>query len=125
VSYIGLGSRGPNTAATDTTGLNTGNYTNSFTPAALATNVPYFEIYHMIVSNVPIGANAQIVVNNKSWGFTNPLIGSEWDPSQPLLMNPTDEIDFLWSIAASGQAPLVTVWLRYDPVIQPYTKAQL
>jgi hypothetical protein len=125
MSYIGLGSRGPNIALADSTGLNSGNYTNAFTPATLATNVAFFEIYHMIVANVPVGANAQIVVNNKPWGFTNPLFGSEWDPAQPLLMNPTDEIDFLWSIAASGQAPQVTIWLRYDPIIQPLTRMQL
>lgn len=125
MSYIGLGSRGPNTGASDSTGLNTGNFTNAFTPAILATNVPYFEIYHMIVTNVPVGANAQIVVNNKPWGFTYPLFGSEWDPSQPLLMNPTDEIDFLWNVLASGTPPLVTVWLRYDPLIQPITKQAL
>lgn len=124
MSYIGLGSRGPVAAAADTTGLNTGNYTTAFTPAVLACNVPFYEIYHMVVANVPVGANAQIIVNNKPYGFTYPLFGSEWNPAQPLLMNPTDEIDFLWSIAASGQAPQVTVYLRYDPVIQPISKVQ-
>jgi hypothetical protein len=122
MSYIGLGSRGPNVAARDTTGLNVGNYTNAFTPAAMACNVPAFEVYHMIISNVPIGANAQIVINNKPWGFTYPLQGAEWNPPQPMLLNPTDELDFLWSIAASGQAPNVTVWLRYDPAIQPVSR---
>jgi hypothetical protein len=118
MSYIGLGSRTV-TASRDTTGQNTGNYTSAFTSAVFNVNQPYFEIYHMVVQNVPIGANAQIVVNNKPWGFTYPLQGSEWNPAQPLLLNPSDELDFLWSIAASGTAPVVTVWLRYDPAIQP------
>ena len=122
MSYIGLGSRGPVISAADTTGLNTGNYTTAFTPAVLACNVAFYEIYHMVVTNVPVGANAQIIVNNKPYGFTYPLFGSEWNPAQPLLMNPTDEIDFLWSIAASGQAPQITVYLRYDPVIQPVSR---
>lgn len=119
MSYIGLGSRGPVSATSDTTGLNTGNYTTAFTPAVMACNVAYFEVYHMVVANVPIGANANIIINNKPWGFTYPLQGAEWNPPQPMLLNPTDELDFLWSIAASGQAPQVTVYLRYDPIIQP------
>jgi hypothetical protein len=122
VSYIGLGSRGPVAAIADTTGLNTGKYTNAFTPAVISCNVPYFEIYHLVITNVPVGANAQIVINNKPYGFTYPLFGSEYDPSQPILMNPTDEIDFLWSITASGQAPQVTLYLRYDPLIQPVSR---
>lgn len=119
MSYIGLGSRGPYAAIADTTGMNIGNYTNAFTPDIISCNVPYFEIYHMVVTNVPVGARASLLVNNKPFGFTYPLFGSEWNPPQPLLMNPTDELDFLWSIAASGQAPQVTLWLRYDPDIQP------
>lgn len=124
MSYIGLGSR-TNTATSDTTGLNTGNYTNAFTPAVMATNVAYYEIYHMVVSSVQVGANAQILINNKPWGFTYPLQGAEWNPPQPMLLNPTDELDFLWSIAASGTAPIVTVYLRYDPIIQPAGNIQM
>lgn len=121
MSYIGIGQRTVN-AQIDSTGLNTGNYTNAFTPAILNSNVPFFEIYHIVVANVPVGANAQIVINNKPWGFTYPLQGAEWNPPQPMLLNPTDELDFLWSIAASGQAPQVTVWMRYDPTIQPVSR---
>lgn len=116
MAYIGLGPRYL-IASADTTGFNAGNYTNAFSPAILASNVPYFEIHHMIVQQVPIGASAQIIINGRSWGFTLPNGGSEWDPAQPLLLTPGDELDFLWSIAATGTAPLVTVWLRYDPAI--------
>lgn len=124
MSYIGLGSRGPVIASADTTGFNTGNFTCSFSPAVLNTNVAYFEVYHFVVANVPVGASAQITINNKPWGFTYPLQGSEWNPPQPMLLNPTDQIDFLWSIVSSGsQAPTVTAWLRYDPDIQPVMRA--
>ena len=118
MSYIGLGSRMV-TATLDTTGLNSGNYTCAFTGTVLNVYQAYFEVYHIIVQNVPIGASAEILLNNKPWGFTYPLQGAEWNPPQPLLMNPSDELDFLWSIPASGQAPIVTAWLRYDPAIQP------
>lgn len=117
MSYIGLGSRFL-IATKDTTGLNANNYTNAFTPAILSLNVPYAEIYKMVVQNVPIGNAANIVVNGKQWGYTQPFTGSEWDPAQPLLLNPGDELDFLWNIPSSGsQAPQATVWLRYDPSI--------
>jgi hypothetical protein len=118
VSYIGLGSRTV-TAALDTTGLNAGNYTNAFTPAVINTNVPYTEVYHMVATSVPGGAQATIYINNKFYGFCYPNVGSEWNPAQPILLNPADEIDFCWSIAASGTAPMVTAYLRYDPSINP------
>lgn len=124
MSYIGLGSRGPVAALSDSTGLNTGNYTTAFTPAIISCNVAAFEVYHMVVTAVPVGANAQILINNKPWGFTYPLQGAEWNPPQPMLLNPTDELDFLWSIAATGPAPLVTLWLRYDPLIQPVMRSE-
>ena len=114
MSYISLGSRTV-TAALDTTGLNTGNYTNSFTPAVLNTNVAYYEVYHMVVTSVPAG-QATIYINNKFYGFCYPNVGSEWNPAQPILLNPADEIDFCWSIA-TGTKPIVTAYLRYDPDI--------
>lgn len=118
MSYISLGSRTV-AAALDTTGLNNGNYSNSFTPAVLNTNVSYYEVYHMVVTSVPGGAQAIIYINNKFYGFCYPNVGSEWNPAQPILMNPADEIDFCWNIAAAGTAPLVTAYLRYDPDINP------
>lgn len=118
MSYIGLGSRVV-TATRDTTGLNGGNYTCAFPDNILNVSLAYFEVYHIIVENVPVGANARIVINNQSWGFTYPVQGSEWNPPQPMQLVHGDELDFLWSIAASGQAPKVTVWLRYDPILQP------
>ncbi len=115
MSYVPLGSRTVS-AALDTTGLNGGNYSNSFTPAIINVNVPYCEVYHMVVTNVPSG-QATIYINNKFYGFCYPNIGSEWNPAQPILLNPSDEIDFCWTIVASGQAPIVTIYLRYDPAI--------
>jgi hypothetical protein len=117
VSYIGLGSR-DSKAALDTTGLNGGNYTNAFTPALISSNVPFLEIYHMVVTNVPANAQATIFINNKYYGFCFPNVGSEWNPAQPILLNPGDEVDFCWNITASGPAPLATIYLRYDPLIQ-------
>lgn len=117
MSYVNLGSRIV-IATADTTGLNTGNYTNAFSPAVINVNVPYFEIYHMVVTGAITTPQATIYINNKTYGFCYPNIGSEWNPAQPILLNPSDEIDFCWNLAAGGTgAPTVSIYLRYDPTL--------
>ena len=118
MSYIGLGPR-TTTAAADATGRNTGNLTNAFTPQILGFYVNQYECYHMVINNVPGGANASIYVNASQWGFTYPVSGTEWDPSQPLILNSGMELDFLWNIATAGATmlPTVTAWFRYDPSV--------
>jgi hypothetical protein len=105
-------------ASADQTNLNPGNLTTAFTPAVININVPYFEIYKMMVENVPTGFAASVVINAKLFSFTLPLTGSEWDPSQPMLLNPSDELDLLWTIPVSnGMVPICTAWFRFDPAI--------
>jgi hypothetical protein len=112
--YVGLGSRRV-VAALDQTGLNTGNLTSAFTPAVININVPYYEVYKMIVENVPIGFSATCVIDTKHFSFTLPNQGSEWDPAQPMLMIPSNELDLLWNIpVANPTVPIVTAWFRFD-----------
>jgi hypothetical protein len=119
VSYITLGSRVA-TAAADPTGLNAGNWTNAFTKQVLGANVPYFEIYSMSVTNVPVNGSLVAYVNSRMRSSAKLFGNAEWDPSQPILMTPGDELYIAWTAAAaSGTAPAATVWLRYDPAIQP------
>lgn len=126
--YIGLGSRRV-VATADLTGLNPGNWTNAFTPAVTQINVPYFELYKMIAENVPVGFSATCVIDNKKFSFTFPFTGTEWDPSQPMLMIPSNELDLLWNAPTSNpSAPIVTAWFRFDPSItanQRYGNAPL
>ena len=113
--YITLGPRKV-IASADLTGLNPGNLTCAFPASFLNVNEPYFEMYHIIVNSVPAGASATIYLNSQQWGFTYPVSGSEWDPTQPMLLRPGDEVDFCWSAASSvTPAPVVTIWLRFDP----------
>ncbi len=117
MAYIGLGSRYV-VATADQTTTNKGNYTTSFTPAVININVPYFELYKMMVENVPIGFAASVVINGKLFSYTMPVTGSEWDPSQPMLLNPSDELDLLWTIpTTNAMAPICTAWFRFDPGI--------
>lgn len=117
MAYVGLGSRLV-TAALDQTGLNPGNYTTAFTPAVLNIHVPYYELYKMIVQTVPLGFSATCVIDTKQFSFTLPLSGSEWDPSQPMLMIPSNELDLLWNIPVpNALIPVCTAWFRFDASI--------
>ena len=118
MAYIELGPR-TKTAAADQTGFNAGNLTTSFGQADMnvSVQVPMFEVYKIVVTNVPAGGNATVYHNNNRWSFTYPNIGSEWDPSQPKQMRASDQLDLRWNIAAGGQAPVTTIWLRYDPAL--------
>jgi hypothetical protein len=116
VGYITLGAR-QLTSAPDTTGRNTGNYTAYFSTQVLGCNVPQFEIYHALVTDVPGLATATIYLNVQQWSFTAPGFGgSEWDPEQPLYVRPGDEVFFFWS-TGTGTPPDVTCWLRYDDTL--------
>lgn len=113
MGYITLGSRSLISAA-DATGRNPGAYTGYFTSQILSLNVPQYELYHAVVTSVPSGATASVFLNTDEWSFTAPGFGgSEWDPEQPLLMRPGDELFFFWS-TGTGTPPAITCWFRYD-----------
>lgn len=106
------------TAAADQTGQNTGNLTNHFTTAVLTARVATFEVYHAVVTSVPDGASGQVNIGTRAYSFTFPFGGAEWDPAQPMLLQAGQEVYFLWSVsAATTPAPVVTLYLRYDPAL--------
>jgi hypothetical protein len=119
MTYISLGSRTASTAL-DQTGFNPGNVTSAFTPTILGIPQLQFEVYHMVVTNVPSGSMGNIYIGSREWGFTFPNSGTEWDPSQPMLLGVGQEMDVMWNISAttsSSSWPMVTAWLRYDPSV--------
>lgn len=131
-TYLPLGPRNT-AAAADQTGLNPGNLTNAFTDQALGVTVPFFECYHIGVIGVPAGAVADIRVNTQHWGYTAPGVagsaaagaGTEVEYAAGMLLQPGDEVDFLWSAgAAATPIPQVTLWLRYDLDIPANKKNQ-
>lgn len=117
MSFITLGPRGPVTAALDTTGYNPGNYTCDFPAAIIGSKVPYFEVYSM---NVTLSGLATVTVyQNNQVRSTALLFGnSEWDPSQPILLQALDELSLAFDFG-TGTPPVATIWLRYDPGINP------
>lgn len=117
MAYVTLGPR-PVKATADTTGLNTGNYTASLSDQVIGASVPRFEMYHMFISAptlTGIATTATVLVNRQYWDAT--LIGqlNSWDPSQPMLLQPGDEIDVLFNVPTTNTTvPTVTCWFRYE-----------
>lgn len=114
--YLPLGSV-QQAATADNTLQNAGNWTNPFTSDVININVPYFECHHIYVANVPAGASATIRIGTRNYSFTQPFGGSEWDPAQPMLLNPGQDVFFFWTATATGTPPTVTMWFRYDSSI--------
>jgi len=118
VPYLPLGSALPLAATLDNTGFNSGNWTNAFTADKINIKIGNFECYHMVVSQVPAGAAAVIRIGTRPYSFTQPFGGSEWDPQQPMLLQPGQDVYFLWDVAVTVlPAPLVTMYFRYDPAL--------
>jgi hypothetical protein len=119
VSYITLGSRGPIIGQADTTGLNPGNWTVAFTTDEINVNVPYFEVYKMVVEGAA-NTTFDVYVDFHQWDTAIYGTKNSWDPMQPLIMRPGESLYFLYSNpVVSGNAPVVkSIWLRYDPLIQ-------
>lgn len=117
--YAPIGSRNK-TAAADTTQQNPGNYTASFSSADWAGNWPVFECARIVIINVPILTQFSVNLNNRPWDTANGGFNSltTWDAQNPLLLNPGDQVDFLFALATSvTPAPAVTMWLRYDAAL--------
>jgi hypothetical protein len=114
-SYADLGTPGPNTAGPDQTGRNRGNLTNQLTSSFINITIAVYECYHMVVSNVPLGASATILRNSRIYSYVTPQGGSEWDPSQPMGLFAGDELAFLWNVpTGTTPLPVVTAFFRYD-----------
>jgi len=120
VPYLPLGSALPLPATLDNTGFNPGNFTNAFTSDKINIRIANFECYHMVVTNAPFGGAATVQIGTRPYSFTQPFGGSEWDPQQPMLLNPGQDVYFLWNVAVAGftgPPPLVTMYFRYDPAL--------
>jgi hypothetical protein len=115
VALIEFGTPGKVVAAADTTGQNTGNLTIVFKPTSLGIRLSQFIIYHMVLENLTLGAQAKIVLNANTFGYFGPATGSgrEWFGS--LYMRSGDELDFLWNQASSVTPPALTAYIIYDP----------
>jgi hypothetical protein len=94
----------------------------SFPPSVIASNLTDFEVYHISL-NGPVGSSLKVTVNTANeWDYVAQGWSNSWDPSQPLLLNQTDQVDFYWNTAFTGPPydlvtniqPVVTLFLRHE-----------
>lgn len=113
MAYVPLGSVRTESAA-DQTGMNAGNWTTVI-PVNEVASVAVSEIYHAAVEDNLPGAYAVIKIGIRTFSFTQPQSGAEWDPTNPPLLRPGQEVYFLWNTPSDlGSPPVVTTWWRYD-----------
>jgi hypothetical protein len=108
-------------AAPDTTGRNGTNWTATCTADLMNVNVDPYQVYHIYLASTqlldwsanPIAGQFQVWINGNPWDNVPYSANNAWDPAQPMILHPGDEVDFFFSFN-TGQAPIVTLWLRYD-----------
>lgn len=114
MTLVTLGSRGPVKGAKDTTNFNPNNWTVAFTPDIINVNVSQFEVYKMVVKGAA-NTTFNVYVDNFLWdvGIYGTL--NSWDPVQPLILRPGQNLYFAYSDPTSDNTPpTCTIWLRYD-----------
>lgn len=110
-----FGTPGKVVAAADTTGQNAGNLTIVFKPTLLGVWLSEFIIYHMVLENLTLGAQAKIILNANTYGYFGPATanGREWFGT--LYLKSGDELDFLFNQASSvTPLPALTAYIIYD-----------
>lgn len=116
---IPLGPRGPVTGVADPTNkIAAGNWTVTFDPNTMNTQVPYTEVCKMVITNAAVGAFVQIYIGDFLWDSVQQGYNNSWDPNVALPYKPGQYVYFYFSTAADGHPPIMSVWLRYDQDIK-------
>jgi hypothetical protein len=108
-------------ATTDTTGANVGNYTAAFQSSDFNTNVPYFELYRIVITGGVLLASFGVYRGVQFWdqsicGFNGITV---WSARNAMPLNPGNDVSIRFAITVSGNAaPSVTLWTRYDAAIR-------
>ena len=110
-----FGTPGRIVAAADTTGQNAGNLTIVFKPTILGIWLAEFIIYHMVLENLTLGAQAKIILNANTYGYFGPATGAGREWFGTLYMKSGDELDFLFNQASNvTPLPTLTAYVIYD-----------
>lgn len=115
-SYGYLGQRGPITGALDTTGLNTGNWTVTFTPVILNYTVPEAFVYKLNTIGAR-GSSFNILIDNVVHDTNIYGQQNSWfdDADDSLLLRRSVTLSLLYNDPVSDNTPPVAwLFLRYD-----------
>lgn len=117
-TYVNLGYRlatpfnGQVTA--DKTGNNPGKWTVTFDPSWVNVNVPFFEVYRIVVQGAK-GCQFTTFIDLAQWDSPQRGDTNVWDPQNPLPLTPGTYLYFYFSDEATdGFPPTMTIYLRYD-----------
>lgn len=117
MAYVGLGPIRV-VAAADATGLNPGNYTFALT--SLPFHVAWFECYHMCIpGNLPSATTLTVTIGQRIYTVAQCEGIADYDPAQPILMAPGQDIYVLTNIPTSPpltNVPELTAWFRHDSI---------
>lgn len=118
--YLGLPPI-PKTATTDTSGTNTGNYTAFFQASDFQSNVPYFELYRIVITGGVVLDSFTVYRGTQFWDTA--VIGfggiTVWSARNPMPLTPGNDVSIYFAIPVSGNtAPSVTLWTRYDAALR-------
>lgn len=117
MSYIPLGSRDAD-AALDDTGWNAGNLTAKFPAEILNMKMPFFELYHMALTDVPSNTTVRVYQGSRLYTVAQLDTIGDWDPAQPMMLAPGTEVYVLFDVLSTvTPVPKVTAWFRYDPML--------
>lgn len=121
-TYVELGAR-TKVGAADQTGNNKGNWTVVFDQAALNTNMPFFEVYKVVIHGAD-NSTMDWYVEQHIWETTVAADLNAWDPAQPLSVRAGQTIYMYWSDPVTDNTPpTATIWLRYDQEIEANQRA--
>src|SRR5215469_50362 len=110
-TYIELGSRFLKGAA-DTTQNNTGNWTVTFDKSVFTTEMPQYELYHIVLHGAA-GSSFNVFIDNREYDTNVAGDQNSWNPPQPMILRPGQTVYFYWSDPTSDNTPpRVTVYLR-------------
>lgn len=121
-TYVELGAR-TKVGEADKTGNNKGNWTVVFDQAALNTNMPFFEVYKVVIRGAD-NSTMNWYVEQNIWETTVAADLNAWDPAQPLSVRAGQTIYMYWSDPVTDNTPpTATIWLRYDQEIEANQRA--
>lgn len=106
---MNLGQRSANGVKSAQNPLLSGGWVVTFAPADLGIQVP-FEVYHAALSGPPASA-FQVYLDTTFYSYAPRGDINEWDPTQPMHVNPGQTISFYWNVS-SGTAPMVAIFCR-------------
>jgi hypothetical protein len=94
-----------------------------FDPSELNTNMPYVEIYKVIIHG-RAGSSMNWYLEQNIWETTLQAADNAWDPQQPLTVRAGQTVFMYWSNPVTDNTPpTVTMWLRYDQDIEANERA--